>query len=90
MSIVLPPVLERFVASELSNGRYQSEGELVCDAVRLLRERRLYGLRSELQQGLDQLARGEGEEVSDSDLDSFFDSLEQEVEEELAAESRRS
>ncbi|MBC8116210.1 MAG: type II toxin-antitoxin system ParD family antitoxin [Candidatus Saccharimonas sp.] len=88
MSIVLPPELERFVATELSNGRYQSEDDLVCDAVRLLRERRLHGLRSEIQQGLDQLSRGEGLEVSDSGLDSFFDSLEQEVGQELAAESR--
>ena len=88
MSITLPPDLERFVNEELLNGCYQSEDELLCDGVRLLRERRLHGLRVAVQRGLEQIEHGEGIVLADDELDSFFDSLEAEVVGELAAETK--
>jgi Arc/MetJ-type ribon-helix-helix transcriptional regulator len=38
----LPADLEAFVERELAEGKYRSEGELVADALRILRERHSY------------------------------------------------
>ena len=57
----LPPELGQFVEQQLALGKYQSEEELVVDAVRVLREveaqqRQFHG---DIQLGIDQLERGE-------------------------------
>ena len=88
MSIAFPPELKSFVDAELSQGRYPSEGELVCDAVRLLRQKRVRGLRSQIDRGQAELDAGHGIEVSDAELDAFFDEIEVECDQELAAETR--
>lgn len=87
MSITFPPDLKNFVDVELSQGRYQSEGDLVCDAVRLLRQKRVHGLRTEIDCGQAELDAGLGIEVDDVELDAFFDEIEAECDRELAAES---
>ncbi len=45
-----PPELARFVQQELANGKYQSEEEMLCEGLRLLREReqRVEALRADL------------------------------------------
>ena len=86
MSIALPPELKSFVDAELSQGRYKSEGDLVCDAVRLLRQKRVRGLRFEIDRGQAELDAGLGIEVDDGELDAFFDEIEAECDRELAAE----
>lgn len=88
MSIAFPPELKSFVDAELSQGRYPSEGDLVCDAVRLLRQKRVRGLRAEIDCGQAELDTGLGIEVDDAELDAFFDEIEAECDQELAAESR--
>ncbi len=87
MSIAFPPDLKSFVDAELSQGRYQSEGDLVCDAVRLLRQKRVRGLRAEIDRGQAELDAGLGIEVDDEGLDAFFDEIDAECERELLAES---
>jgi len=75
----LPPDLEQFVQSQLSQGKYQSAADVVCDAVRLLREReeRLEALRAEVDQGLAQIERGEAIELdSDEAIEAFFAGVE--------------
>jgi Arc/MetJ-type ribon-helix-helix transcriptional regulator len=47
----LPPDLAEFVASELAVGRYETEAQLVCDAVRTLRDK-LQRIRDAVQEGL--------------------------------------
>ena len=89
MSIAFPPELKSFVDAELSQGRYPSEGELVCDAVRLLRQKRVRGLRAEIDRGQAELDAGLGIEVDDAELDAFFNEIEDECDQELAAESRK-
>ena len=89
MSIALSPELKSFVDAELSQGRYQSEGDLVCDAVRLLRQKRARGLQSEIDRGQAELDAGLGIEVDDAELDAFFNEIEDECDQELAAESRK-
>ena len=89
MSIAFPPELKNFVDTELSQGRYQSEGDLVCDAVRLLRQKRIHGLRAEIDCGQAELDAGLGIKVDDAELGAFFDEIEAECDQELAAESRK-
>lgn len=87
MTVALPPDLEQFVENEIASGRYGSEDELLCDALRLLRARRLQRLRKEIRIGIDQLDRGEGTQISsDEELAAFFDEIEAEVQAELQAE----
>jgi len=72
MNVSLTPELERFVASRVASGRYQSASEVVREALRLLEEREqarqaaLDRLRAEIAVGLEQAKRGElldGDEV---------------------------
>ena len=75
----LPPDLEQFVLDQLATGKYQSSSEVLCDAVRLLRERevRLDALRSEVDRGIMQLDTNEFVELdSEAALQAFFDDIE--------------
>lgn len=75
----LPPDLEKFVLDQLAAGKYQSSADVLCDAVRLLRERELRReeLRSEIDRGIRQLETGEFVELdSDAALEAFFDDSE--------------
>lgn len=62
MVLALPDDLQKFVQDEIASGRFQSTDDVICEALRRLREheRRLDELRAELQTGIDQLDRGEG------------------------------
>jgi antitoxin ParD1/3/4 len=74
----LPPDLAQFVADQLAEGKYDSASEVVCDAVRLLREReeRLAILRTDVDQSLAQIAAGEYIELEgDDEIDAFFDDV---------------
>ncbi len=76
MSQSLPPELQQFVEQELASGRYQTREDVICEALRLLRERKLHELRKELDAGLQQLKRGEGIEIEDErSLQAFFDDI---------------
>lgn len=66
MNVSLTPELEKFVASKVESGLYQSASEVIREGLRLLddhdrlRELQLTQVRSKIQLGLDQLNRGEG------------------------------
>lgn len=71
----LPPDLASFVADQLAQGKYPSASDVVCDAVRLLREReeRRRALQADIDQGLIQSTNGDFIELdSDSAVDDFF------------------
>ena len=73
-----PPELQQFIEQELASGRYESVDDVVCDGLRLLRERRRYELREKIDAGLDQLERGEGIELQDEQaLEAFFEDVKQ-------------
>lgn len=61
----LPPDLEEFVSGQLASGAFATQGEIVREALMLLRDRqrlrelRLLDLRKEIQLGLEQSERGE-------------------------------
>ena len=74
----LPPDLAQFVADQLAQGKYESASDVVCDAVRLLREReeRLAALRIDVDRGVAQIAAGEFVELeTDDDVDLFFNDV---------------
>ena len=74
----LPPDLQQFVLDQLATGKYQSSSDVVCDAVRLLRDRehRREKLRKEVDQGIAQLDTGEFIELDSEDaLQGFFDDV---------------
>ncbi len=62
MNVTLPRELEPFIRRSLATGEYRSEGELVLDAVRTLRElkRRHRQLKDDIQHAIRQLDRGLG------------------------------
>jgi putative addiction module CopG family antidote len=73
----LPPELGQFVQQQLALGKYQSEDELVVNAVRVLRDveaqqRHFHG---DIQLGIDQLERGEANEYSLDQLRERFERL---------------
>ena len=61
MPKTFPPELEQFVQQELANGDYQTEEELVIDALKVFRElkRRHEQLRADVQRSIEQAERGE-------------------------------
>jgi antitoxin ParD1/3/4 len=76
MPSTIPPEFEQFVKHELTTGRYQSAEEVITDALRLLRDRKLYELRKEIRAGLEQLDRGAGIDIADEQaLHEFFEDI---------------
>ena len=74
MEVALTPELEALIHQEVESGRYPSAGEVIRDALRLLRrrsehpEQELGTLRQEIQLGIDELERGEYFEYNDETL----------------------
>ena len=65
MNVSLTPEMEQWVQNKVGSGLYTSASEVVREAIRFLHlketqsSRRLASLRDELQQGLDDVNRGE-------------------------------
>lgn len=66
MNVSLTPQLESYVKQKVASGMYNSVSEVMREALRLLEERdalkdmKLAALRCDLQDGIDELERGEG------------------------------
>jgi len=76
MPEIIPVEFQQFVQQEVASGRYHSVEEVIVDGLRLLRERKLYELRKDIDAGLAQLDRGEGIELeSEQALQDFFDDI---------------
>ena len=80
MTISLPPELEQFVQQEIAGGKYRSADELVHAAVHLLKTRQSHveRLRQEVQ-------RGEGIELDENSLKTFFADIESEAHRRIAS-----
>ncbi|MGE3275199.1 MAG: type II toxin-antitoxin system ParD family antitoxin [Vicinamibacterales bacterium] len=63
MNVSLTPELEQLVNDKVKSGFYQTASEVVREALRLLneRDRERERLRADVQAGLEQLARGQGQ-----------------------------
>ncbi len=66
----LPIDLAEFVREELQSGKFTSEDEIVCEALRLLRqrERSIDDLRKEILPVLERLDRGEGKNYDEGEV----------------------
>jgi putative addiction module CopG family antidote len=75
----LPPELGEFVEQQIATGRYQSEEDLVVEAVRVLSRlaARQHEFHDAVREGMEQLARGEFTEYDDQSLGELFDGLKQ-------------
>lgn len=71
LNVNLTPELEALVREMIASGRYQSESEVVCDALRLMEARdeeykaKLEQLRRDVQAGIDS---GDAGELSAEDI----------------------
>jgi len=71
---------ESFINDEVSSGRFRSREEVVAEALRQFREReeKLEKLRSDIQNGIDQLESGESTLISTEDEHvRFFEGIKQ-------------
>lgn len=77
MHVEIPAEFEPVIQGFLSQGTYRTEEEVVTEAIRMLqrRQERLDELREAIQPALEQLRRGEGIEVSEENLEAFFDDI---------------
>jgi antitoxin ParD1/3/4 len=92
MTVEIPSDLQQFVHQIIDAGGYQSEAEVVGQALRLLqeRQRRIDELRREVEPALDQLDRGEGIRLKDEEeLRQFFEGVKERGRKRLAAEHAR-
>lgn len=89
MSVALPPDLVTFVEQEVACGNYSSPEEVVSEGLRLLRERKVYELRREIDAGIAEIDRGEGIELKgEKQLREFFDDIRRRGRERLGARPR--
>jgi antitoxin ParD1/3/4 len=84
MNISLTPELREFVSKKVDSGLYKSASEVVREGLRLLvkhdrpsfRFDSVDELKAKLQEGIDQLDRGEGIQIDGQDeLSNFFDDI---------------
>ena len=82
-NVSLTAPLDRFVEDRVTSGEFQNASEVVREGLRMLKRRtevdaaKLARLRAAIQEGLDELDRGEGEVVED--LGAWFDAIEAEL-----------
>ena len=79
MSITLAPRIEHQIRDWIERGHYPDADAVLDDALRLLQERQHAALRAKIQSGLDQIARGEGIELTET----AWDEIEREADEAL-------
>lgn len=90
-SVVLTPHLESFVEELVHSGRYQNASEVMREGLRLLERREvveraeLAWLREQVQQGLEQAARGE---FADGTLEDIAEGINRELDETSARPTR--
>jgi putative addiction module CopG family antidote len=91
MNTALPSDLEQFVKQELAAGHYLSESDLLIDAVRRLRdeEANLQRFKTQLQERVDCVERGEGIVVERDAMRGFLDQIMSRVDQEIATEQIR-
>ena len=92
MSYPFPPELQQLVQDGLATGNYQSEDEMLLEAVQMLRRRDadLQRFKQNLKTRLDGLDRGEGIELQDDEaLAEFLEDIEAEARSEIAAENKK-
>jgi Arc/MetJ-type ribon-helix-helix transcriptional regulator len=88
MSTAFPPDIAQFVAQELAAGHYQSEDDLLVDAVRRLRDgdEHLRKFKAQLRDRMERIERGDAVKVQRDEMRGFLDGIMASVNSELSAE----
>ena len=73
MSVDIPPQFLPFVQKTIAAGRFESESAMLGEALRLLQEQE--ELRHAIEKGFDQIERGECIELSEEELEEYFEGL---------------
>lgn len=91
MTLTIPPELKRFIDQQVASGRYTSAEEVVSAGLQLLREssEQFEHLRQEVKRRIERLECGESIELDGESLGAFFDEIEGEVDDELAAQRKQ-
>lgn len=90
MSTAIPPEFEQFVQQEVACGNFRSADEVVAEGLRLLRQQKLEALRRDIDDGIEQLERGEGIVLEDDQaLGRFFEDIKERGRRRLEAEQDR-
>jgi antitoxin ParD1/3/4 len=80
-NVSLTSALDQFVEDQVQSGTFQNASEVVRAGLRLLKrdaeehERKLARLKAAVQEGIDEIERGEGIEVGWDELDGWLDGL---------------
>lgn len=76
MTVEIPTEFEQFVQHAIRSGDFNSEAEVVGEALRLLRQRKLYELRKDIHAAAGQLDSGDGIELEGQQaLRDFFEDI---------------
>jgi putative addiction module CopG family antidote len=88
MTVEIPLNYQAFVKTVIDRGQFQTEEQVVGEALRLLaeRDRRLEEFRREIQVGLDQFYRGEYTEYDEESLKEFFEQVKAEGRQSLSSD----
>lgn len=72
MVVNIPPELEEFVNAVVASGEFKTEGDVVAEGLRLLRQRsqQIQELRSELEPAIARLAAGQCREIDMEEIKS--------------------
>jgi len=91
MNVSLTPQLERLIQRKVKTGMYQTASEVVREALRLLDERdaEFKKLKADIQEGLDQIERGEYTEHDDASLKDMFEDIKTRGRKRLAEQKRK-
>jgi putative addiction module CopG family antidote len=90
MTVEIPAEHQQFVKAAIASGRFESEAQVIGEALRLLEERGRQAdyLRREMQVGLDDLERGDYVEHDDRSLKELFEQIKGEGRQALEGGSR--
>jgi antitoxin ParD1/3/4 len=80
MTVEIPPEHQQFVKAVIASGQFESEAQVIGDALRLLegRGRQADSLREEMRVGLEELERGDYVEHDEVSLKDFLEQLNRE------------
>jgi putative addiction module CopG family antidote len=86
MSVDIPAQFLPFVQQSIASGRFESESAMLTEALKLLAQQEKE--RKMVEEGLDELERGDYLEFDDAGLARFFEDVKKQARQHLQADGR--